>query len=67
MHDESSSQAHYYFLHTTAMSFSFKRPVGAIADTTELEYVSALHQTNVEGIRKDGSIQGENVRRASTQ
>lgn len=43
------------------MSFSFQRPVGSIADIAELEYVSALHQTDVQGgIRQDGSIQGEN-------
>ena len=43
------------------MSFSFQRPVGSIADVAELEYVSALHQTDVQGgIRQDGSIQGEN-------
>ena len=42
------------------MSFAFDRPIGASADITELEYVSALHQTDVPGgIRKDGSIQGE--------
>jgi hypothetical protein len=39
---------------------AFDRPIGAIADVTELEYCSALHQTDVPGgIRKDGSIQGE--------
>jgi hypothetical protein len=43
------------------MSFSFRRPKGAIANVVELEYVSALHQTDVEGgIRKDWSIHGEN-------
>jgi len=42
------------------MSFDFDRQTGAQADVTELEYVAALHQTDVHGgIRKDGSIQGE--------
>lgn len=42
------------------MSFEFERPIGAPADLAELDYVSALHQTDVQGgIRKDGSIQGE--------
>ena len=42
------------------MSFAFDRPVGASADVTELDYIAALHQTDVfGGIRKDGSIQGE--------
>jgi len=42
------------------MSFAFDRPIGAPADVTELDYVAALHQTDVPGgIRKDGSIQGE--------
>jgi hypothetical protein len=41
------------------MSFEFERPIGAPADVTELDYVSALHQTDVQGgVRKDGSIQG---------
>lgn len=41
------------------MSFAFDRPIGAPADVTELDYVSALMQTDVEGgIRKDGSIEG---------
>ena len=53
---------HNFFLASRAtMSFSFRRPKGAIADVVELEYVSALHQTDVEGgIRKDWSIHGEN-------
>ena len=37
----------------------FERPVGPYADTKELEYISALHQTSEE-IRKDGSIRGKN-------
>jgi len=41
------------------MSFAFERPIGAPADVAELEYIAALHQTDVlGGIRKDGSIQG---------
>jgi hypothetical protein len=42
------------------MTKTFDRPVGAAADVTELDYVSALHQTDImNGIRKDGSIQGK--------
>jgi hypothetical protein len=40
----------------------FERHVGAAADAKELEYISALHQTDPEGVRTDGSIQGETVR-----
>lgn len=41
------------------MVYSFDRPVGATGDVTELEYCSALHQTDaIGGIRKDFSIQG---------
>ena len=36
----------------------FERPIGAPADVRELEYVSALHQTNEEEIRMDGTIRG---------
>ena len=44
------------------MTFSFDRPVGAPADVAELDYVSALHQTDVKGgVRRDGSIQGEDL------
>jgi hypothetical protein len=43
----------------TIMSFEFERPIGAPADVIELDYVSALHQTDVQGgIRRDSSIQG---------
>lgn len=36
---------------------SFQRPTGAAADLRELEYVSALQQTQSGAVRKDGSIQ----------
>jgi hypothetical protein len=36
----------------------FQRPTGASADVSELEFVSALHQTDMAGVRPDGSIQG---------
>lgn len=46
--------------HFVTMSFAFDRPIGAPGDIAELEYIAALHQTDVPGgIRKDGSIQGE--------
>jgi len=38
------------------MSISFERPVGAAADLSELEYVSALHQTQPGLVRSDGSV-----------
>jgi hypothetical protein len=45
---------------SSTMTFTFDRPVGAAADVTELDYISALHQTDViNGIRKDGSIEGK--------
>jgi len=41
-------------------SVSFRRPVGAIADFKELEYISSLHQTEKD-IRLDGSIKGIDI------
>ena len=35
---------------------AFELHVGAAADVKELEYISALHQTDLEGVRTDGSI-----------
>jgi len=43
------------------MGFSFKRPTGAGADVLELEYVSALLQTNITLLRTDGSIKAEDI------
>ena len=44
------------------MPLAFDLPLGAAADVVELEYVSALHQTDViNGVRKDGSIQGKST------
>lgn len=40
------------------VGISFPRPVGPYADTKELEYVSALHQT-ASDIRQNGTIRGE--------
>lgn len=49
---------------TPAMTIGFFRPTGAAADVKELEYVSALHQTDLRGgLRKDGSITGEKKER----
>ena len=39
----------------------FQRPTGAAADVSELEFVSALHQTDMAGVRPDGSIQATDV------
>jgi hypothetical protein len=41
------------------MAIGFLRPVGASSDVKELEYVSAIHQTDLKGVRADGSIRGE--------
>jgi hypothetical protein len=43
------------------MPIYFDRPVGALADVKELEYMSALHQTDASGVREDGSIKGEDA------
>jgi len=43
------------------MSFQFQRPVGAVADLKELEYISALHQTDQCNIRADGSIYAKDI------
>jgi hypothetical protein len=40
---------------------SFQRPTGAVADLSELEYVSALQQTHSGAARKDGSIQDVDI------
>ena len=40
---------------------SFQRPTGAAADLSELEYVSALQQTQSGAVRKDGSIQDVDI------
>ena len=40
------------------MPFTFDRPIGAGADVSELEFVSALMQTNLNEMRTDGSITG---------
>jgi hypothetical protein len=39
---------------------SFERPVGASADVKELEYIAALHQTDVK-LRNDGSIKAIDI------
>jgi hypothetical protein len=41
------------------MAIGFLRPVGASSDVKELEYVTAIHQTDLKGVRADGSIRGE--------
>lgn len=48
------------------MSFAFDRPIGSHGDVTELDYIAALHQTDVPGgLRKDGSIKGEHHARSN--
>lgn len=37
----------------------FDMLVGAAGDVKELEYISALHQTDLDRVRKDASIRGE--------
>lgn len=37
---------------------SFEQLQGAAGDVKELEYISALHQTNPREVRRDGSIKG---------
>ena len=40
------------------MTIGFRRPLGSNADVRELEYISVLCQTDMSGVRVDGSIQG---------
>jgi hypothetical protein len=40
------------------MSAAFEQLVGAAADVRELEYISALHQTDQDHVRRDASIKG---------
>ena len=43
------------------MLAKFERLVGAAGDVKELEYISALHQTDTDEVRKDASIKGKLV------
>ena len=43
------------------MRIGFDSPVGALRDTKELEYLSALFQTNQERLRSDGTIKACDV------
>ncbi|CAB9525693.1 expressed unknown protein [Seminavis robusta] len=43
------------------VGITFDRPVGPYADTKELEYVSALHQTCAPLLRQDGSIEAIDI------
>ena len=38
-----------------AVAMEFRRPTGALADTKELEYVSALHQTS-DDVRSNATV-----------
>lgn len=40
----------------------FQRPIGAPADTNELEYVAALHQTELKDIRVNGTVNAKDIR-----
>ena len=40
------------------MTGTFEQLVGAAGDVRELEYISALHQTDTNQVRKDASIRG---------
>jgi acetone carboxylase gamma subunit len=40
------------------MSAPFEQLVGAAGDVRELEYISALHQTDTDQVRNDASIKG---------
>jgi len=39
----------------------FLQPIGAHADVKELEYISALHQTQADYLRADGSIDAQDI------
>jgi hypothetical protein len=41
------------------MTLGFRRPIGSAADVKELEYISAIHQTDLQEVRSDGSIDGK--------
>jgi len=43
------------------MLSTFELLVGAAGDVQELEYISALHQTDVEQVRRDASLQAEDI------
>ena len=43
------------------MSAAFEQLIGAAGDVRELEYISALHQTTTEEVRRDASIKGEKI------
>jgi len=40
---------------------AFNRPVGAAVDVRELEYISALHQTDLPRLRRDGTIKAIDI------
>jgi hypothetical protein len=40
------------------MTIAFDRPVGAPADVKELEYISALYQTQANELRSNASVTG---------
>lgn len=45
------------------MSSPFDQQIGADGDVRELEYISALHQTTTEEVRRDASIKAEDIQR----
>lgn len=40
------------------MLIKFEQPIGPVGDVNELEYISALHQSDKTEIRRDASIRG---------
>lgn len=44
------------------MTIGFFRPVGSVADVNELEYISAITQTDTHQVRSNGSITAEDIR-----
>lgn len=43
------------------MTIGFFRPVGTVADVNELEYISALAQTDTKQVRSNGSLTAEDI------
>lgn len=54
---QTNKQTTYY-----RMLRPFDQLVGAAGDVAELEYISALHQTTLEEVRQDASIEAEDIR-----
>ena len=57
----SFSDRRYAEIKINKMATPFAIPTGPPGDTAELEFISALHQTDPTCIRKDGSIKGKSA------